>query len=71
MKFKPYIDKQNGIYIQTFERIKMKVYDEKFSKVHLLDCINESADSAEICSLALKKIRALEKKIERISSKKC
>jgi hypothetical protein len=48
----------------------MKAYDEKFSKAHLLDCINESADSAEICRLAFKKIRALEKKIERISSKK-
>jgi hypothetical protein len=48
----------------------MKVYDEKFSKAHLLDCINESADSGEICRLALKKIRALEKKIERISGQK-
>jgi hypothetical protein len=53
----------------NFEEVKMKVYDEKFSKAHLLDCINESADSAEICRLALKRIRALEKKIERISSK--
>jgi hypothetical protein len=53
----------------NFEEVKMKVYDEKFSKAHLLDCINESADSAEICRLALKRIRALEKKIERILSK--
>jgi hypothetical protein len=48
----------------------MKAYDEKFSRAHLLDCINESVDSAEICRLALKKIRALEKKIDRISIKK-
>jgi hypothetical protein len=44
----------------------MKAYDTKFSKSHLVDCINESADSAETCRLALRKIRALEKKIERI-----
>lgn len=48
----------------------MKVNDAKFSKAHLLDCIDESADAGEICRLALQKIRALEKKIERISIKK-
>ena len=48
----------------------MKAYDTKFSKSHLVDCMNQSDDSAEICGLALKKIRALEKKIERLSAKK-
>jgi len=48
----------------------MKAQDTKFSKSHLIECMNESNDSAEICGLALKKIRALEKKIDRISAKR-
>ena len=48
----------------------MKSHDAKFAKSQLVECMIESADSSEICGLALKKIRALEKKIERISSKK-
>ena len=47
----------------------MKAQDTKFSKFHLVDCMNESNDAAEICGLALKKIRALEKKIKRLSVK--
>jgi hypothetical protein len=53
---------------QIYVRIIMKSHDAKFSKSQLVNCMNESADSAEICRLALKKIRALEKKIERIST---
>lgn len=48
----------------------MKSQDATFSKAHLKDCINESSDASETCALALKKIRALEKKIERISTHK-
>ena len=40
----------------------MKSQDTTFSKAHLKDCINESSDASETCALALKKIRALEKK---------
>jgi hypothetical protein len=32
--------------------------------------MKESVDSAEICGLALKKIRALENKVERMSAKR-
>jgi hypothetical protein len=46
----------------------MKSQDTTFSKAHLKDCISESSDASETCALALKKIRALEKKIERIST---
>jgi hypothetical protein len=53
---------------QIYVRDIMKSHDAKFSKSQLVDCVNESDDSAEICRLALKKIRALEKKIERIST---
>ena len=48
----------------------MKSHDAKFAKSQLVECMSESVDSAEICGLALKKIRALENKIERISKKR-
>lgn len=44
----------------------MKVKDTTFSKDQLVDCAQHSADAAEICRLALNKIRALEVKIERL-----
>ena len=47
----------------------MKSQDTKFAKSQLVECMRESVDSAEICGLALKKIRALENKIERISTR--
>jgi hypothetical protein len=47
----------------------MKAQDSKFSEEVLKDCIAESADAREACRLADQKIRALEKKLERLSVK--
>ena len=48
----------------------MKIYDTTFSKKQLKECMRESSDAGEICRLALQKIRALEKKVGRLSEKK-
>ena len=48
----------------------MKIYDTAFSKKQLTECMQESSDAREICRLALQKIRALEKKVDRLSEKK-
>ncbi len=48
----------------------MKIYDTTFSKKQLTDCIRESSDAGEVCRLALQKIRALEKKVDRLSERK-
>ncbi|MBT8369340.1 MAG: hypothetical protein KJO34_00125 [Deltaproteobacteria bacterium] len=45
----------------------MKIYDTTFSKKQLTECMRESSDAGEICRLALQKIRALEKKVGRLS----
>ena len=46
--------------------VVMKVKDTTFNKDQLVDCAQHSADAAEICRLALNKIRALEIKIARL-----
>ena len=56
--------------LQTYVRNIMKSQDTKFAKSQLAECMTESVDSAEICGLALKKIRALENKIARMSTKR-
>jgi hypothetical protein len=49
--------------------VEMKAQDTTYSDEVLKDCIAESADAREACRLADQKIRALEKKLERLSAK--
>jgi hypothetical protein len=55
---------------EAFQEAEMKAQDTKFSKEILIDCMNESKEAAEACRLALKKVEALERKVERLANER-